>query len=50
MYGFDFSMACVPDYIPQIFCFLEGHCIDCMPQGMLDTANLPQAECYWLIG
>lgn len=23
-------MPSMPDYILQIFCFLEGHCIDCM--------------------
>lgn len=46
MYGFDFLMSVMPDYILQIFCFLEGHCIDCIAQGMLDAVNLPQAECH----
>lgn len=45
MYGFDFWMPSLPDYILQIFFFFEGQRIDCMIQGMLGTANLPQAEC-----
>lgn len=46
MYGSDFSKPSMLDYILQMFCFLEGHCIDCVIQGMLDPANLLQAEWY----
>lgn len=45
VYDCDFSTLRTPDYIPQIFCFLEGHCIDRTPRGALDTADLLRAEC-----